>query len=220
MNAPVIAIDGPSGAGKGTVSRRAAQRLGWHYLDSGAIYRALALAAQAKNVTLDDVPALADLAQRMDLRFVVESDDYRAWLGDTDITEQLPLENTSAAASQVAAWPEVRAALLQKQRDFRRAPGLVADGRDMGSVVFPDAPYKIFLTASLEERAQRRYRQLKEKGIDVNLDQITQDLEARDQRDRARAVAPLVMVEDALYIDSTLMTIEQVVEEVIALIHG
>ncbi len=218
MNIPVITIDGPSGAGKGTVSRLIAQKLGWHYLDSGSIYRSLAIAVLNQNIDVDDVQAIVLAAQKMSLQFDC-SDQLRVKLDAQDISERLALEETGNTASMIAAVPEVRAVLLQKQKDFQKLPGLVADGRDMGTVVFKDALYKVFLTASAEERAKRRYKQLIEKGIDANLDRITNDIEERDRRDQARSTAPLVQAEDALLIDSSTLTIDQVVEKVMNLVR-
>lgn len=218
MNIPVLTIDGPSGAGKGTVSRAVAKKLGWNYLDSGSIYRSLAVAALAQHVDLANEAAIVNLAQAMVLEFDC-GDELIVRLGGVDITAQLGLESTGSAASIVAALPEVRHVLLQKQKDFKRLPGLVADGRDMGTVVFPDAQYKVFLTASADERANRRYKQLIEKGNDANLIQITSEIEERDQRDMARKTAPLAMASDALYIDSSDMTLDSVIEEVLNLIR-
>lgn len=218
MNIPVLTIDGPSGAGKGTVSRAVAKKLGWNYLDSGSIYRSLAVAALAQHVDLENETAIVNLAQAMALEFDC-GDELIVRLGGVDITAQLGLESTGNAASIVAALPEVRHILLQKQKDFKRLPGLVADGRDMGTVVFPDAQYKVFLTASADERANRRYKQLIEKGIDANLIQITSEIEGRDRRDMGRKTAPLAMASDALYIDSSDMTLDSVVEEVLNLIR-
>jgi cytidylate kinase len=218
MSVPVLTIDGPSGAGKGTVSRRVAKQLGWYYLDSGSIYRSLAIAVQRQAVDLDDAAAVARVAESMVLEFDC-GDELVVRLNGVDITTEIPLESTGKIASIVASMPEVRSQLLQKQRDFKKAPGLVADGRDMGTVVFPDAETKVFLTASARERAQRRYKQLIEKGIDANLSQITLEIEERDRRDTERESAPLAMASDAIYIDSSAMTIESVIEEILNLIR-
>ncbi|MGR9114553.1 MAG: (d)CMP kinase [Gammaproteobacteria bacterium] len=217
MAIPVLTIDGPSGAGKGTVSRAVAKLMGWNYLDSGSIYRSLAIAVLAAGVDLQDEAAVTEVAKDMVLEFEC-GDELVVKLDGRDITGHLGLESTGHAASIIAAWPEVRKVLLQKQKDFMRLPGLVADGRDMGTVVFPDAEFKVFLTASASERAMRRYKQLKEKGIDANLSQITQEIEERDRRDLERKAAPLAMADDALYIDSSSMSIEQVIEEIVKLI--
>lgn len=216
MNIPVLTIDGPSGAGKGTVSRLVAKKLGWNYLDSGSIYRSLAIALQNASVDLANVSDIVKVAQVMVLEFEC-SDELIVKLNGEDITNQLGLESTGSVASQIAAMPEVRQVLLQKQQDFMKPPGLVADGRDMGTVVFPDAENKVFLTASAAKRAERRYKQLIEKEIDVNLTKIMNEIEVRDRRDMEREAAPLAMAADALYIDSSDMTIEAVVEEVLNL---
>ena len=218
MLAPVLTIDGPSGAGKGTVSRLVAKKLGWHYLDSGSIYRSVAIAIQNASVDLANISEIIKVTQAMVLEFEC-GDALIVKLNDKDITDQLGLENTGNIASQVAALPEIRAILLQKQKDFRRMPGLVADGRDMGTIVFPDAENKVFLTASAEKRAERRYKQLIEKAIDANLAKIKSEIEVRDRRDMERETAPLAMASDALYIDSSDMTINAVVEEVLNLIR-
>jgi len=218
MTVPVLTIDGPSGAGKGTVSRLVAKKLGWNYLDSGSIYRSLAIALLQQSVDLADEAAIVKVAEIMDLAFEC-GDELVVKLNGNDITAQLGLESTGNTASIIAALPEVRRVLLQKQKNFRQLPGLVADGRDMGTVVFPDAASKVFLTASAEERARRRYKQLKEKGIDANLSRLTNDIEERDRRDRERATAPLTMAENALYIDSSNMSIDAVIEEVLNLIR-
>ncbi|HEU0283332.1 MAG TPA: bifunctional 3-phosphoshikimate 1-carboxyvinyltransferase/cytidylate kinase [Gallionella sp.] len=209
---PVIAIDGPSASGKGTVAQRVAEVLGFHFLDSGALYRLLGLAAQRHGVALDDEAALASLAGRIDIRF--EGADI--WLDGTKAGDELRTEGAGAAASRVAALPLVRAALLDKQRAFRRAPGLVADGRDMGSVVFPDAALKIFLTASAGARAERRYKQLKEKGMGANIAALLQDIQARDERDTQRSASPLQQAPGASLLDTTALNIEQAVQEVLA----
>ncbi|MDD1609931.1 MAG: (d)CMP kinase [Methylococcaceae bacterium] len=218
MTIPVLTIDGPSGAGKGTISRLVAKKLGWNYLDSGSIYRSLAIALLQQAVDLADEAAIVNVAETMDLAFEC-GDELVVKLNGVDITAQLGLESTGNTASIIAALPEVRRVLLQKQQDFRQLPGLVADGRDMGTVVFPDATSKVFLTASAEERARRRYKQLKEKGIDANLSRLTIDIEERDRRDSERATAPLAMAENALYIDSSNMSIDAVIEEVLNLIR-
>ncbi|MDO9049792.1 MAG: (d)CMP kinase [Methylobacter sp.] len=218
MTVPVLTIDGPSGAGKGTVSRAVAKKLGWNYLDSGSIYRSLAVAALKQQVDLEDEAGIVNIAQAMMLEFDC-GDELVVRLDGEDITAQLGLESTGNAASIVAALPKVRNVLLQKQKDFKQLPGLVADGRDMGTVVFPDAEYKVYLTATAAERAKRRYKQLIEKGIDANLAQITNEIEERDRRDMGRKTAPLAMASDALYIDSSDMTLESVIEEVLNLIR-
>lgn len=218
MTIPVLTIDGPSGAGKGTISRLVAKELGWKYLDSGSIYRSLAIALLQQGVDLVDEAAIVKVAQTMDLAFEC-NDELIVKLNGADITAQLGLETTGNTASIIAVLPKVRWVLLQKQQNFRQSPGLVADGRDMGTVVFPDATTKVFLTASAEERARRRYKQLKEKGIDANLSDLTLDIEERDRRDSERATAPLAMAENALYIDSSNMSITAVIEEVLNLIR-
>ncbi len=204
---PVIAIDGPSASGKGTVAALVARELGFHYLDSGAIYRVAAHAAARAGVALDDEAALASLARALDLRF----DGIEVYLDGQPVGDAIRTEDAGRAASRIAALPDVRAALLDLQRDFRRPPGLVTDGRDMGSVVFPDARVKVFLTASAEERAKRRYKQLIEKGFDANLAALFQDLTERDARDAARASAPLKQAADALLLDTTGLSIDQAV---------
>ncbi|MDO9270537.1 MAG: (d)CMP kinase [Methylobacter sp.] len=218
MTVPVLTIDGPSGAGKGTVSRAVAKKLGWNYLDSGSIYRSLAVSALKQQVDLEDEAAIVNIAKAMMLEFDC-GDELVVRLDGEDITAQLGFESTGNAASIVAALPEVRNVLLQKQKDFKQLPGLVADGRDMGTVVFPEAENKVFLTASATERAKRRYKQLIEKGIDANLVKITNEIEERDRRDMGRKTAPLAMASDALYIDSSDMTLESVIEEVLNLIR-
>lgn len=209
--ARVITIDGPSGSGKGTLSTLLAERLGWRFLDSGAIYRALGIAARGRGIPLDQGPALAALAGSLDLVFR----DGRILLDGRDVSDEIRTEASGNAASRVAAIPVVRQALLGWQRDYAREPGLVADGRDMGSVVFPDAEVKIFLTAAPEERARRRYKQLKEKGFDVNLRNLISEIEERDLRDRSRAVAPLKAPAAALDVDSTGLSIEEVLARVL-----
>ncbi|HMB57444.1 MAG TPA: (d)CMP kinase [Arenimonas sp.] len=216
---PVLTIDGPSGSGKGTISRAVADRLGWHYLDSGAIYRAVGLAAAWENVDLSDPESVAACAARTEIHFETDdSGEPRVIVNGKDATHQLRMETAGAAASAIAAHPPVRAALLDLQKRFRQAPGLVADGRDMGTVIFPDAGYKVFLTASAAERAKRRYKQLKEKGVSVNLDSLLHEIAARDERDAGRAVAPLKPAEDAVVLDSTGMPITEVIERVLAVL--
>lgn len=215
---PVIAVDGPSGSGKGTVSRILAGRLGWHLLDSGALYRLVALAGMAQPLNPDDEAAHARLAKALDVRFDSDPDGHeRVLLEGRDVTLELRAEATGSAASRVAAMPAVRTALLDRQRAFAQSPGLVADGRDMGTVVFPAAILKIFLTATAEERALRRYKQLKEKGLAANLADLSQEIRERDRRDSSRPVAPLRAAPDAVVIDSTGTTVEAVVTRIHAL---
>ncbi len=218
MSAPVLTIDGPSGAGKGTVSRAVAKKMGWNYLDSGSIYRSLAIAVLQKKCDIADVKSVVQIAKTMVLEFEC-GDELIVKLNGQDITSELPSQITANTASIVAAYPEVRAVLLQKQRDFQKAPGLVADGRDMGTVVFPSALKKAYLTASAEERGKRRYKQLLEKGINANLAEITKEIEIRDRRDQERSIAPLKKADDALYIDSSELPIEKVIEEVLNLVR-
>jgi cytidylate kinase len=216
---PVLTIDGPSGSGKGTISRAVAERLGWHYLDSGALYRAVGLAASRSGLDFSDHAAMARLASGTDIRFVTEGvDEPRVLVDGVDSTDELRTETAGTAASAIAAIPEVRLALFAKQRAFRRLPGLVADGRDMGTVVFADAPYKVFLTASAAQRAQRRYKQLKGKEVSVTLDGLLREILARDTRDAQRAVAPLRPADDAVLVDTTDVPVPQVVERVLALL--
>ncbi|ROQ19984.1 cytidylate kinase [Marinimicrobium koreense] len=213
---PVIAIDGPSGAGKGTLSRLVANRLGYHLLDSGALYRLTALAAMNAGVDLDNPDAVAAVARHLAVRFDAAGEDTRILLHEQDVSREIRTEAVSMNASRVAAYPPVREALLQRQRDFRQAPGLVADGRDMGTTVFPDAGVKIFLTASPEARAERRYLQLLEKGEKVDMDALVADIRERDKRDSERAVSPLKPADDAHLVDSTELTIEQVLERILS----
>ncbi|MFN3396956.1 MAG: (d)CMP kinase [Sulfurimicrobium sp.] len=208
---PVIAIDGPSASGKGTVAALVARELGFHYLDSGAIYRVTALAAQHAGIALDDETALAELAGKLNVSF----DNGEIWLDGKQVGEAVRTEESGNAASKIASLPRLRAALLAFQRSFRKAPGLVADGRDMGSVVFPDATLKIFLTASAEIRAERRYKQLMEKGMHANLARILQDIRQRDARDSARSVAPLQKCADASLLDTDALSIAAAVNEVL-----
>jgi cytidylate kinase len=213
---PVMTIDGPSGSGKGTVSRAAASALGWSLLDSGALYRLVALAGRRARVSLDDGARLARLADTFDIRFGSGAGGEEAvWLDDTEVTGAIRTEEAGNDASKVAALPVVRAALLDRQRRFARPPGLVADGRDMGTVVFPQAEVKIFLTASAVERAARRYKQLKEKGVAATLAALSLEIAERDQRDINRAVSPLIASADAVLLDTTGMPVDAVVERVL-----
>ncbi|KAF0806827.1 cytidylate kinase [Alcanivorax xiamenensis] len=212
---PIIAIDGPVSSGKGTVARRVASALGWHLLDSGALYRVLGLYAQRLGVALDNKLALVDLAENLPVRFVEQGGDTRVVLEETDVSEAIRQESVGELASQVAVLQPVRDALFARQRAFAQPPGLVADGRDMGTVVFRDAPLKIYLTASAEERARRRYNQLKEKGFDATLAALVEDIRTRDERDMNRSVAPLKPAEDALELDSTDLTVDQVVARIL-----
>lgn len=217
---PVITVDGPSGAGKGTLCMLLADKLGFHLLDSGAIYRVLALAAIHHGVDTESEDALVPLATHLDVQFIAEGDLVKVILEGEDVSGELRKEETGMAASKVAALPRVREALLRRQRAFSAAPGLVADGRDMGTVVFPEAEAKIFLDASAEERATRRLKQLQQKGLDVKFDDLLSEIQERDDRDRNRPVAPLRPAEDALVLDSTSMNIEQVVEKALNYIES
>lgn len=217
MTVPVITLDGPSGSGKGTLAGLLANRLGWNLLDSGAIYRLLAHGAGKRGIELADEAALVELSGTLDVQFVPgqPGKEQATLLDGEDVTRAIRTEQAGAGASKVAALPAVRAALLDRQRAFRATPGLIADGRDMGTVVFPDAPLKIFLTASVEERARRRYLQLKEKGEAVNLASLLDEIRARDERDTQRSTAPLRPAEDALLLDSTKLSIDQVLEQIL-----
>jgi len=215
---PVICIDGPSGAGKGTVAKIVAKELGWHLLDSGALYRLLALCAQNHGVELSNEEALTVLAEHMDVQFLANKDEAETQiiLEGESVTRDIRTETVGRSASKVAALPQVRQSLLRRQHAFREAPGLVADGRDMGTVVFPDAKVKIFLTASAEERAQRRFKQLKAKGFDANLGALFDDIKARDAADQSRSIAPLVPADDAFVLDTTDLSIEEAAKQVLA----
>jgi cytidylate kinase len=217
-NVPVLALDGPAGAGKGTVSRAIAKRLGWHYLDSGAIYRSLAVAVEDAGVALDDVDGIVALAEQMALSFEA-GDEPKVVLNGQDISSRITTETCGNITSKIAALGPIRQALLQKQRAFCKMPGLVADGRDMGTVVFPDAKYKIYLTASAEERARRRYKQLKEKGIDVSLSSLAKEIEERDRRDMERREAPLKIAEGAVLVDTSTMGIDDVIAHCLSLVE-
>ena len=220
MPAPVLTIDGPSGTGKGTLGLALARELGWDFLDSGALYRLVGFLALKRGVPLDAATALQQLAASLPVEFRPEPDGTVILLEGEVVTEAIRNEVIGDAASRVAAWPEVRAALLDRQREMRRLPGLVADGRDMGTVVFPDAPLKIFLTASPEARAERRYKQLKGKGNDVSLPALLEDIRARDERDARRATAPLVPAPDAEILDTTQLGIDDVTDRVRQLIRA
>ena len=218
-SAPVITIDGPSASGKGTISSLVAQALGWQMLDSGALYRLVGYAALKQSIALDDTASLGRIARELDVRFIagVNGQETKIYLGDENVTLAIRTEESGKAASTVAAHPQVRSALLDRQRAFQQLPGLVADGRDMGTVVFPGAALKIFLTASAEERAKRRYKQLMEKGISANLAQLFDEIAERDKRDSQRDAAPLKPAKDAVELDTTHMTIPEVVDRIIAL---
>lgn len=211
---PVLTIDGPGGAGKGTICQMVAEKLGWHLLDSGALYRLTALAASKHGVDLDDEDSVAVLAKHLDVQFIPTDGLVNTVLEGEDVSKTIRTEEVGGMASKVAALPAVRQALLERQRDFAQAPGVVADGRDMGTVVFPEAPVKIYLTASAEERAKRRYLQLQEKGVEGDIEAILADIQARDDRDMNREVAPLKPAVDALVVESTNMSIEQVLDVV------
>jgi len=219
---PIVAIDGPGGSGKGTIGRRVARQLGWKFLDSGALYRLVGICAIQRGIALDDAPQLAELAAKLDATFEVEADGMHVEhivLEGREVTQDVRTEQAGDAASRVAVLAPVRQALLEWQHAFRAAPGLVADGRDMGTVVFPDADLKIFLTATAEERARRRYQQLKNTGLDVTLAAILVDIQNRDARDASRLVAPLVPAADAVIVDSTGLNVEEVEAKIMALIR-
>jgi len=216
---PVIAIDGPGGSGKGTAAVHLAKRLGWNFLDSGALYRLVALAAMERGIPASDGESLSELARGLDVSFVLRDGEAITLLAGAPVRDRLRTEAVGAFASRVAAIPAVRSALVDRQRAFRQAPGLVADGRDMGTVIFPSAELKIFLTASAEERAARRYKQLKEKGENVTLSRLFRDIEKRDERDRTRLIAPLKPAEDAFIIDSTNLSIDEVLLEILNLLN-
>lgn len=212
----IITVDGPSGSGKGTISQILATKLGYHLLDSGALYRLTALSVIKNNLDINDIGAISDAALNLDVVFEPNPDgEQKVLLNGEDVGVQLRLDETSAMASQVAVIPEVRQALLQRQKQFRQLPGLVADGRDMGTVVFTDAEHKVFLTASAEIRAKRRHKQLIEKGVDANIPHLLKGIIDRDERDRTRTVAPLVPAEGAFVIDSSDLSIDEVVQQIL-----
>lgn len=219
--APVLTIDGPSGSGKGTISRLVSESLGWHLLDSGALYRAVGYAAGSAGIDLSDVDAVTRCAQSTKIRFQpsVQGEETRVLVNGHDASDELRTETAAAAASAIASIPQVRDALVNLQLSFRRSPGLVADGRDMGTVIFPDAGQKVFLTASAAERAKRRYKQLKAKGVSTTLAGLQREIEARDARDASRTVAPLKPAVDAIQVDTTGMAIADVVAKVLALVQ-
>jgi len=214
---PIITLDGPSGAGKGTIAQNVAKELGFHILDSGSLYRLTALASQNDGIDLSDEAAIADVAANLPVVFKATDNGLQILLRGEDASEQIRQEEIGMRASKVAAIPAVRDALLQRQRDFSELPGLVADGRDMGTTVFPYAVVKVFMTASAEERAERRVKQLKEKGINANIAALVADLKARDEQDANRAVSPLKPAEDAIYLDTTSMSIQEVTQKVLEL---
>ena len=219
INIPVLTIDGPSGSGKGTVAQLIAKDLGWHYLDSGVLYRVLAQASIKHGFELGDETSVSTLAQNLDVVFSVKNDELEVLLEGQNVSTLIRSEQAGNAASKVASLALVRRALLERQRDFRQLPGLVTDGRDMGTVVFPDAPYKIFLNASAEVRAQRRHKQLKEKGIGSNIPDLIAEISERDERDYNRLVAPLRPAADAIQLDSTSLGIENVFDRVRAILR-
>lgn len=213
MKNVIITVDGPSGAGKGTLCYALAQKLGFDFLDSGAIYRITALAATKKAIPLDDENALAEIGQNLDVQFIPQDGEVNVILNDENVGDQIRTAEAGQNASKVAAFPKVRQALLQRQRDFASEKGLIADGRDMGTVVFPEAQIKLFLDASAEERAKRRVKQLQSKGFNANFDEILAEIKERDFRDRNRAVAPLMPAADALLLDSTNLSIDEVIQQ-------
>ena len=216
---PVITIDGPAGSGKGAVARQLAEMMGYHYLDSGALYRILVYSSQQKHIEENDTNALVELCQHMSVHFKIMSaeENVRTYLNNQDVSDQLRTEECATRASQLATYPQVRSALLEKQLEFRKPPGLVAEGRDMGTIVFPDAKSKVFLTASTHERARRRQKQLMKQGISASLDRLLQEIEARDSRDENRVISPLRPATDAALVDSTNLSIEQVVQRIAVL---
>ncbi len=221
QHAPVITIDGPSGSGKGTIALSLARRLGWHFLDSGALYRIVALIVVEQHIDLDDTERLVHICETLEVVFEADVDrQVRVLLEGLNISQAIRREEVGNVASKVAAIPAIREALVERQIAFRQMPGLVADGRDMGTIIFPTAELKIFLTASTQIRAQRRYKQLKEKGENVNLARLFREIEARDERDRNRAVAPLRPADDAIILDSSSLSVEAVLGEIMKVVEG
>jgi len=219
----IITVDGPGGSGKGTVSRILAKQLGFHYLDSGALYRLLGLVAVRHGIQVESTPDLTTLAENMDVRFEAKADGHnRVMVEGEDVTDELRTEKTAALASKVAAKPEVRSALLLRQHQFAKPPGLVADGRDMGTMVFPEAQLKIFLTASIEERAKRRYKQLLENGESVSLRALKEQVRLRDERDIGRKASPLIVAKDAIVVDTSNLSIQEAVDKIqnLTTLHG
>ena len=219
-NGPIITIDGPSGSGKGTLCKLLADRLGYHLLDSGALYRLVALAAEHHGVSTENELAVADIAACLDVQFKAQGDGVQVVLEGEDVSSAIRTEACGMNASKVASLTSVRKALQERQRAFSERPGLVADGRDMGTVIFPEAPVKVFLTASAQERAERRYKQLKSKGLSASLSDILADIQQRDERDQNRVIAPLKAAEDALIIDCTHMSILDVEQKILTFIHS
>lgn len=216
----VITIDGPSGSGKGTISRLIASKLAFNYLDSGALYRALSVSSARHGVNLSNVKGLVDLVEHMDVRFEMEGNNFNIFLDEINVTDEMRTEDMGVKASKIAFYPEIRESLLKRQRKFAFGVGLVADGRDMGTVVFPEADLKIYLTASIEERAQRRYKELIDKGEDVSLRALAKQVRDRDARDMNREVSPLVAADDAMIIDSSEMTVISVFNSIVKLVHA
>ena len=216
----VITIDGPSGSGKGTISRLIASKLAFNYLDSGALYRALSVSSARHGINLSNVKGLVDLVEHMDVRFEMEGDNFNIFLDEINVTDEMRTEDMGVKASKIAFYPEIRESLLKRQRKFAFGVGLVADGRDMGTVVFPEADLKIYLTASIEERAQRRYKELIDKGEDVSLRALAKQVRDRDARDMNREVSPLVAADDAMIIDSSEMTVLSVFNSIVKLVHA
>ena len=216
----IITIDGPSGSGKGTVSRLIASKLAFNYLDSGALYRALSVSSARHGVNLWNIKGLVDLVEHMDVRFEMDDDNFKVFLDEINVSDEMRTEDTGVRASKIAFYPEIRESLLKRQRKFAFGLGLVADGRDMGTVVFPEADLKIYLTASIEERAQRRYKELIDKGEDVSLRALAKQVRDRDARDMNREVSPLIAADDAVTIDTSKMSVARVLNSICELVHA